>query len=120
MPWKECSKVEQRGEFVSLARVEGANVSQLCERFGISRKTGHKWLRRFGSKKSLADRSRRAPNTRSQERGAGGGECRGFENQPRAGGAGSTGTRESSLEEVSDWPFECSCAVVSGERDDSS
>src|SRR5260370_40275061 len=59
MPWKECSKVEQRGEFVSLARVEGANVSQLCERFGISRKTGHKWLRLFGSKKSLADRSRR-------------------------------------------------------------
>jgi transposase InsO family protein len=59
MPWKECSKVEQRGEFVSLAKVDGANVTQLCERFGISRKTGHKWLRRFGSQESLADRSRR-------------------------------------------------------------
>src|SRR3981081_1578656 len=59
MPWKECSKVEQRGEFVSLARVEGAKVTRLCERFGISRKTGHKWLRRFDSQESLADRSRR-------------------------------------------------------------
>jgi transposase InsO family protein len=59
MPWKECSKVDERGEFVSLAKVEGAKVTGLCERFGISRKTGHKWLRRFGSKESLADRSRR-------------------------------------------------------------
>ncbi len=52
MPWKECSKVDERGEFVSLSKVEGANVSQLCERFGISRKTGHKWLRRFDSQAS--------------------------------------------------------------------
>jgi transposase InsO family protein len=59
MPWKECSKVDERGEFVRLAKVEGANVRGLCERFGISRKTGHKWLRRFGSKESLVDRSRR-------------------------------------------------------------
>src|SRR5260221_7614909 len=59
MPWKECSKVDERGEFVSLAKVEGAKVSRLCERFGISRKTGHKWLRRFDSHEELADRSRR-------------------------------------------------------------
>ncbi len=59
MPWKECSKVEQRGEFVSLAKVEGAKVTQLCEKFEISRKTGYKWLRRFGRKESLEDRSRR-------------------------------------------------------------
>jgi len=59
MPWKECSKVDERGEFVRLAKVEGAKVSRLCERFGISRKTGHKWLRRFDSHEELADRSRR-------------------------------------------------------------
>ena len=35
MPWKECSKVDERGEFVSLAKVEGAKVTGLCERFGI-------------------------------------------------------------------------------------
>lgn len=59
MPWKECSKVDERGEFASLATVEGAKIAPLCERFGISRKTGHKWLRRFGSRESLEDRSRR-------------------------------------------------------------
>ena len=46
---------DQREEFVGLARQLGANVSELCRRFGISRKTGYKWLRRD----DLADRSRR-------------------------------------------------------------
>jgi transposase InsO family protein len=44
-----------RSEFVSLARAPGANVSVLCRRFGISRKTGYKWLGREGTE----DRSRR-------------------------------------------------------------
>jgi transposase InsO family protein len=46
MPWIEVTAVNQRREFVALARVEGANISRLCERFGISRKTGYKWLGR--------------------------------------------------------------------------
>ena len=44
-----------RSEFVALARAPGANVSRLCRRFGISRKTGYKWLGREG----LEDQSRR-------------------------------------------------------------
>jgi len=40
------AKMDARGEFVSLAAVAGANVSLLCKRFGISRKTGYKWLSR--------------------------------------------------------------------------
>ena len=70
MPWKECSKVDERGEFVSLAQGEGAKVAPLCERFGISRKTGHKWLQRFDSGESLEDRSRRpqhSPNRTARE-----------------------------------------------------
>lgn len=65
MPWRECSKMEARREFVSLAEVEGANVSLLCKRFGISRKTGYKWLRRSQTEagESLADRSRRPRHT---------------------------------------------------------
>ncbi|MES2979636.1 MAG: IS481 family transposase [Pseudomonadota bacterium] len=62
MVWMEKSVVEQRLEFVMMACVEGANVSQLCERFGISRKTGYKWLVRFDSQapeESLGDASRR-------------------------------------------------------------
>jgi transposase InsO family protein len=60
MPWKESSAVSLRIEFVRLATTEGANVSQLCRRFGISRTAGYKWLERYCAKdpSSLADRSR--------------------------------------------------------------
>jgi transposase InsO family protein len=46
MPWREVSIMEQRLEFVALARQEGANVRELCRRFGISATSGYKWLRR--------------------------------------------------------------------------
>jgi transposase InsO family protein len=43
-----------------LASQEGANVSELCRRFGISRKTGYKWLARGAAEGAcLSDRSRR-------------------------------------------------------------
>jgi len=58
MPWKQVSIMEQRHEFVALARIEGANVSELCRRYGISRDTGYRWLRR----EDYADRARR-PHT---------------------------------------------------------
>jgi transposase InsO family protein len=61
MPWKEQSPVSLREEFVSFASRPGANVAALCRRFGVSRKTGYKWIRRFraGGPGALADRSRR-------------------------------------------------------------
>ena len=52
--------MEQRREFVMLASCEGANISELSRRFGISRQTGYKWLGRYaGGDADLADRSRR-------------------------------------------------------------
>jgi transposase InsO family protein len=50
-----------RREFVELAVQSEANVKQLCDRFGISRKTGYKWLKRYreGKELGLQDRSRR-------------------------------------------------------------
>jgi transposase InsO family protein len=36
-------------EFVLLAGQAGANRAELCRRFGISRQTGYKWLRRFAA-----------------------------------------------------------------------
>jgi len=50
-----------RGEFVMLARQEGANIRALCRRYGISAQTGYKWLRRaaLDPGESFADRSRR-------------------------------------------------------------
>jgi transposase InsO family protein len=52
--------VEKRTEFVLLASKEGNNMSALCQRFGISRKTGYKWLKRYaeGTPEALQDRSR--------------------------------------------------------------
>ena len=44
MPWKEESAMSLRLEFVQLASLPDANVSQLAARFKISRKTAYKWL----------------------------------------------------------------------------
>jgi transposase InsO family protein len=53
-----------RREFVNLAMQPGANVSELCRRFSISRKTGYEYLRRFraGGTEGLQDASCR-PHT---------------------------------------------------------
>ena len=52
--------MSERLEFVLLASQEGANISALCDGFGISRKTGYKWLARAAAgDRALADRSRR-------------------------------------------------------------
>jgi transposase InsO family protein len=47
MPWKELSIVSNRNEFVRLACAEGANVRQLCRRFGVSPTTAYKWIQRY-------------------------------------------------------------------------
>lgn len=57
-----------RHEFVILAGQPGANRQELCRRFGISRKTGYKWLERYreGGVKALADRTRRPQRSPAQ------------------------------------------------------
>jgi transposase InsO family protein len=47
MPWKEVSTMSLRYEFVVLASEEGVNMTALCARYGISPKTGYKWLKRY-------------------------------------------------------------------------
>jgi transposase InsO family protein len=63
MPWNEVSAVSLRLEFVTLATVPGANVRELCRRYGISPQTGYKWIDRFkvSGPAGLEERSRR-PN----------------------------------------------------------
>jgi putative transposase len=39
--------MSQKVEFVEKASTPGANISALCREYGISRQTGHKWLRRY-------------------------------------------------------------------------
>ena len=61
MPWKVASAMSQREEFVALAQSEGVNMSELCLRSGISRKTGYKWLSRYleAGEQSLDDLPKR-------------------------------------------------------------
>lgn len=61
MAFKVKTKVDQRREFVLMARQAGANVRARCRRFGISPDTGHRLLTRYREegREGLADRSRR-------------------------------------------------------------
>ena len=64
MPWREVSVMGERGEFVRLAMLEGANRRELCRRFGISPEVAYKWLaRRAAGEEDLRDRSRRPLNS---------------------------------------------------------
>src|SRR5262245_31281345 len=72
MPWKESTPMSQRQEFVLLASNPSVNFSELCQRFGISRKTGYKWRGRHQSQglAGLTDQSRRpltSPRKTSEE-----------------------------------------------------
>lgn len=61
MPWKETPIVDQRAEFVLRVLRNVENFSELCDEFGISRKTGYKWKERFLEEglAGLGDQSRR-------------------------------------------------------------
>lgn len=66
MPWHTDSLMTQRLEFIQavLHRAPGQSIRDICRLTGISEKTGHKWLKRFGAggPGALADRSH-APRT---------------------------------------------------------
>ncbi len=64
MPWKSGTVMDSRLEFVRLVEQGDLSVSELCRRFGISRQTGHLYLRRYREEgpDGLKDRSSR-PHT---------------------------------------------------------
>ena len=61
MPWQERCAMDQRTSFVSEYLTGLWTMTELCEHFAVSRKTGYKWLERFdaGGRAALADHSRR-------------------------------------------------------------
>src|SRR3954452_4317154 len=61
MAWEEHHVVEIRERFILRAQSPKESMSALCREFGVSRKTGYKWLERFGREglEGLKDRSRR-------------------------------------------------------------
>lgn len=61
MPWSVETVAAQRLEFCRLVESDGGvSFAELCRRFGISRKTGYKWLKRYrlDGVGGLGDRSR--------------------------------------------------------------
>lgn len=57
--------MEQKEEFVKLAEQATSNFSALCDRFGLSRRTGYKWLNRYKEHglEGLKERSKRPDNS---------------------------------------------------------
>ena len=47
MPWEESCAMDQRVRFISDHLTREWSMTELCERYEISRKTGYKWLDRY-------------------------------------------------------------------------
>ncbi len=72
MPWKETSPMLERMSFVREYLRGEDSMSALCLSYGVSRKTGYKWIARYDpdDEGSMAERSRaphRSPNRISEE-----------------------------------------------------
>lgn len=61
MPWRETSPMEQRLEFIREYESDLFTMTELAAQYGITPKTGYKWLERYAAEGllGLGDRSRR-------------------------------------------------------------
>lgn len=59
MSWETKTVVETREQFVAEVMEARETVSALCRKYGVSRKTGYKWLNRAAEGLQLCDQSRR-------------------------------------------------------------
>jgi transposase InsO family protein len=68
MPWKDLSPSKQRLSLVRAALAKHESISELAHRFGVSRKTAHKWISRHieSGLAGMEDRNR-APGRQSQQ-----------------------------------------------------
>jgi transposase-like protein len=61
MPWSETTPMDQKTQFIADYLRQRLSMSELCDLYGISRKTGYKLVGRYLKQGSsgLEDRSRR-------------------------------------------------------------
>jgi len=61
MPWDHKTPEQSKISFIQQYQADHVSFAALCRRFGISRKTGYKWRRRFRTRgrPGLAERSRK-------------------------------------------------------------
>ena len=67
MPWRETSPMDQKTQFMADYLRDSLSITELCELYGISRKSGYKWIDRYlrHGPVGLEERSRkprRSPN----------------------------------------------------------
>jgi putative transposase len=69
MPWKETCRMDERTQFIARVLSGEDEMTALCREYGISRKTGYKWLGRYRCEGAagLRDRSH-APLPHGQAR----------------------------------------------------
>jgi transposase InsO family protein len=68
MPWKECGVLEERFRFINEWNSGDWNMAELCRIYGVTRKTGYKWVERYAARglEGLRDLSR-APECHPNE-----------------------------------------------------
>lgn len=49
MPWNQTEAMNERVKFIASYLSEEETITELCFRFGVSRKTGYKWIDRYNS-----------------------------------------------------------------------
>jgi transposase InsO family protein len=61
MPWKDVKPMDEKLLFIADHMRQTASFSQLCQQYGISRKTGYKWIERYtqGGIEALNEQSRK-------------------------------------------------------------
>jgi putative transposase len=72
MPWKETDPMTERVQFMAAYLSQMYSMTELCERFGIRRNTGDKWVHRYANEGpvGLQEKSRaphRCPHRISEE-----------------------------------------------------
>jgi putative transposase len=67
MPWRETAPMDQRTQFIADHLRATQTITELCDRYGVSRKTGYKWIDRYlrrgpAGLENHSRRPHRAPN----------------------------------------------------------
>src|SRR5437879_2468472 len=72
MPWREASPMDQRTQFIADHLRDALSITELCALYGVSRKTGYKWIDRYlrhgpAGLEERSRRPRRSPNQTAEE-----------------------------------------------------
>jgi transposase-like protein len=70
MPWRAASPMDQRTQFIADFLRDALSITELCALYGVSRKTGYKWIDRYlrHGPAGLEERSRRPRRAESDVR----------------------------------------------------